>query len=202
MFPSQETIDDVAGRIEQAFRLRHPDWSPARSSPGAWAAAAAGLLMMHRAAPTVPIDPEMFVAVQPSRAWSDPWADLAEGPAFRRYRRHVRAVVAQLREEIRGEVRAAERRLRRGASLEAVLSDLGGALSPLGRYAVALRAGDDGLAERHRPEAERQHRSCPLYRQACRAILPDDAYPLPRRTGLLPGLVLPAGVELPCFSVN
>jgi hypothetical protein len=195
-------IGSLADRIEQAYMRRYPDWTPARTSAGVWAAAAAGLSMLHRNVPSVPVDPEMFVAVQPKRAWADPWADLAQESALRRYRRHVRRIIAQLREEIRDEVRAAERSVRRGSSLATVLSESGGRLSALGRYVLARRAGLYDLAERLRPEAERQHRSCPLYQQACRSLLPTDAYPLPRQTGLLPGLVIPAGVELPCFSMN
>ena len=202
MFPTQETIDTLAGRIKQAFARRYPDRDLTRTSPGVWVAAASGLLMMHRNSPSVPLDPEMFVAVQPSKSWADPWADLAQEDAFLRYRRHVRRVVAQLRAELKAEIRLAERRMRRGASLEAVLNDAKGTISALGRYALARRVGDDDLAERLRPAAERQHRSCPLYQQACRALLPLDTYPLPRQSELLPGLVIPAGLELPCFSTN
>jgi hypothetical protein len=202
VFPSQETIIGLADRLEQAYLRRYPDWSPARTSRGIWTAAAAALSMLHRNVPSVPVDPELFVAVQPARAWADPWADLVQDSALRRYRRHVRRIVAQLRDEIRDEVRAAERRVRRGSTLAAVLADSGGRFSALGRYVLARRAGQDELAERLRPEAERQHRSCPLYQQACRSLLPSGAYPLPRQSGLLPGLVIPAGVELPCFSMN
>ena len=202
MLPSQETIIGLADRIEQAYTRRYPDWTPVRTSPGVWSAAAAGLLMLHRNAPAMPVDPELFVTVQPQREWADPWADLVQERALRRYRRHVRRIIVQLREEIRDEVRAAERRVRRGSTLSAVLSDTRGRFSALGRYVIARRAGQDDLAERLRPEAERQHRSCPLYQQACRSLLPTDAYPVPRQTGLLPGLVIPAGVELPCFSMN
>ncbi len=202
VLPSQETIIGLADRIEQAYTRRYPDWTPVLTSSGVWAAAAAGLLMLHRNVPAMPVDPELFVAVQPERAWGDPWADLAQEGALRRYRRHVRRIIALLRDEIRDEVRAAERRVRRGSPLAAVLSDTRGRFSALGRYVIARRAGQDDLAERLRPEAERQHRSCPLYQQACRSLLPNNAYPIPRQSGLLPGLVIPAGVELPFFSMN
>jgi hypothetical protein len=202
VLPSQEMISSLAERIEQAFRRRYPDWTTVRTSSGVWGAAASGLLMLHRNIPSVPLDPEMFVAVQPLRTWADPWADLAQESALRRYRRHVRRIVSQLRSEIREEVRSAERKLRGGTSLTSVLSDSSGRISALGRYVIARRAGQDELAERLRPEAERQHRSCPLYRQACRFLLPDNTYPIPRESGLLPGLVIPAGLELPSFSMN
>ena len=68
------------------------------------------------------------------------------------------------------------------------------------RVGIKAREAREGILDCL--EAERQHRSCPLYQQACRTLLPNDAYPLPRQSGLLPGLVIPAGVELPCFSMN
>ncbi len=65
VFASQETIIALADRLEQAYLRRYPDWSPARTSHGVWTAAAAGLSMLHRNVPSVPVDPELFVAVQP-----------------------------------------------------------------------------------------------------------------------------------------
>jgi hypothetical protein len=202
VLPSQEMIASLAERIEQAFSRRYPDWTTVRTSSGVWEAAAAGLMMLNRNIPSVPLDPELFVKVQPQRKWADPWVDLVQESALRRYRRQVRRIVSHLRSEIKEEVRSAERKLRSGALLPEVLSDSSGRISALGRYVIARRAGQDDLAERLRPEAERQHRSCPLYRQACRFLLPDNTYPLPRETGLLPGLVIPAGLELPSFSMN
>ena len=51
---------------------RYPDWSPARTSRGVWTAAAAGLSMLHRNVPSVPVDPELFVAVQPTAGLGRP----------------------------------------------------------------------------------------------------------------------------------
>jgi hypothetical protein len=200
--PSQEMIASLAERIEQAFSRRYPDWTTVRTSSGVWEASAAGLMMLNRNFPSVPLDPELFVKVQRQRKWADPWVDLVQESAFRRYRRQVRRIISHLRSEIKDEVRSAERQLRSGTLLPEVLSDSSGRISALGRYVIARRAGQDELAERLRPEAERQHRSCPLYRQACRFLLPDNTYPLPRETGLLPGLIIPAGLELPSFSMN
>jgi hypothetical protein len=202
VLPTQEMIASLAERIEQAYIRRYPDWSPLRTTAGVWNATAAGMLMLHRNTPAIPIDPELFVAVQPLGVWADPWADLAQESSLRRYRRHIRLIVKQLRNEIKDEVRQAERLIRRGASLTKVLADSSDRLSALGRYVIVLRADRDDLAEQFRPAAERQHRSCPLYQQACRTLLPSHAYPLPRPSGLLPDLVIPAGVELPCFSMN
>ncbi len=202
MIHTQEMVGNLATRIEAAFLRRYPDWSSAMTSDGVWEAAASGLLQLHSNFPWVPLDAELFVAVHPLRAWGDPWADLTEESAFRRYRLHVKRIIIQLRSEIKLEVRLAERKVRRGSPLLKVLSDYGGELSALGRYVIARRAGRDDLAERLRPEAERQHRSCPLYQQACTSMLPSNAYPVPRQTSLLPGMVIPAGLELPCFSLN
>jgi hypothetical protein len=202
LLPTQEKIAVLAARIGQAYTLRYPEWTPARTSVGVWETAASGLLMLHRRVPTIPIDPELFVAVQPLREWADPWADVAQGSALRRYRRYVSRIVKQLRAEIEAEVRRAERRVRRGEVLGSVVTDSKGQLSALGRYVLAHRAGRDDLAERFRPEAERQHRSCPFYQQACSRLLSRKDYPLPRPSNLLPGLVIPAGLDLPCFSMN
>jgi hypothetical protein len=202
VLPTQEIIASLADRIEQAYLRRFPDWSPIRTTAGVWETTASGLLMLHRNTPAIPVDPELFVAVQPLGTWADPWADLAQQSSLRRYRRHIRLIVTQLRSEIKDEVRRAERLVRRGVTLSKVLADTSGRLSALGRFVIVRRAGRDDLAEQFRPGAERQHRSCPLYMQACRTLLPRHAYPLPRPCGLLPDLVIPAGVELPCFSMN
>jgi hypothetical protein len=202
VLPTQEMIARLGERIRQAYIRRYPDWSPIRTTEGVWNATAAGLLMLHRNKPTIPIDPELYVAVQPLGSWADPWADLTQQSSLRRYRRHIRLIVTQLRNEIKDEVRQAERLIRRGASLSKVLADSGCKLSALGRFVVVLRAGRVDLAEQIRPAAERQHLSCPLYMQACRTLLASRDYPLPRPSGLLTDLVIPAGVELPCFSMN
>ena len=200
--PSREMIASLADRIQIAYSRRKSDSRTFRGSDGVWEAAATGLLTLQQNDPTIPVDPELFVAVQPNRPWSDPWGELTQKAALTRYRREVRRIVAQLRAEIKVEVRTVERKLREGSQLQRILADSGGQVSPMGRYIIARRAGLDDLAERLRPSAERQHRSCPLYQQACRFLLPRDLYPLPRTSDLLPGLVIPAGLELPCFSAN
>ena len=202
VLPTQEIIAGLAERIEQAYGLRYPKANEWGISPGAFEAAAAGLTLLHRNRPMIPVDPELFVAVQPVRTWSDPWTELTSEESYRRYRRHVRRIVTRLRTELRNEIRWGERRVRRGSTVVETLNASDGRVSALGRYVIARRAGLDELAERLRPQAERQHRSCPLYQHACRSFLPDDAYPQPRATVLKPGLVIPAGLDLPGFSLN
>ncbi len=199
---SQEIIAQLAYRIQVAYGLRNPDFVAARMSFGVWESAAAGLLTLQRNHPEIPIDPELFVASQPLNPWSDPWGELTQAGSFARYRREVMRIIAQLRSELRSEIRYAQRQIRKGHEVRTVLAESGAKMSPLGRYIVACNAGLDDLAERMRPGAERQHRACPLYQEACRAFLPEGLYPTPRTTNLLPGLVIPAGIDLPSFSMN
>jgi len=102
LLPTQEKICSLAERIEQAYMRRYPDWSPLRTTSGVWNATAAGLLMLHRNTPAIPVDPELFVAVQPHRHLGGPWADLAQRSSLRRYRRHIRLIVTQLPERDQG----------------------------------------------------------------------------------------------------
>jgi len=200
--PSQERISALADRIEIAYSRRNRQTPYWQASRGVWAVAAAGLLMLQRNDPAMPVDPELFVAVQPTQSWSDPWVELTQKSSLIRYRREVRRIIAQLRAEIKSEVQLVERLVHKGIPLQDVLTEAEGKCSALARYIIARRAGLDDLAERLRPSSERQHRACPLYLQACRSLLPVELYPLPRSSGLLPGLVIPAGLDLPCFSAN
>jgi hypothetical protein len=180
---TQETIETLAGRIERAYRLRRSGWYRGCSTSRVWTTAAAFLVQLHQDDPTIPIDPELFVAVQPDHgAFQDPWNELIRPVAARRYRDQVRGMIRGLRAELRAEVRSAERRLRRGEAIDAVFVTRKGRLSPLGCYIVAVRAGCDDLAERFRVEAVKQHRSCPLYRQASLALLPAESYPVGERS--------------------
>jgi len=200
------TLRELADRIEQAYARRGAGRRSAVVSPGVWTAAAGVLLQVHCADPDrVPLDPELFVAAQPrSLLFEDPWTGLAADESARRYLRRVRRIVRGLREELRAEVRWAERRVRRGDSIATVLSSRGSRLSPLGRFLVAARAGRPDLAKRFEASARAQHRSCPLYRQASLGLLPINvAYPFDAE--------LPPGVEadsitpsqkVPDFSMN
>jgi hypothetical protein len=202
MMPSQTTITEIADRIEMAYARKTADLISMRSSGGVWEAAATGLLMLAESDPTIPVDAELFVAVQPVKGWSDPWGDLASQLALMRYHREVKQIIAQLRSEIKAEMTYARKRFLSGISTTKILTDAADRLSPLGRYILAYRAGLFEMAERIRPDAERQHRACPLYQAACKGLIDDSVYPKPRTTDLIPGLVIPAGVELPAFSMN
>jgi hypothetical protein len=136
-------------------------------------------MQLHQDDPMMPVDPELYVAVQPvSSPFDDPWIALTQPASGRRYRRRVRALIAGLRAELRTEVRAAQRLISRGESFDTVLLSPNKRLSPLSRYIIAMRAGHVELGERFRHEAAQQHRSCPLYRSASRPLLPPGLYPV------------------------
>ena len=180
MLATQAVIDALAGRIERAYRLRRVGWHGASTSSRVWTAAASVLLAARASDPLLPLDPALFVAAQPAdEMYPDPWGELTQPSAVENYRRRVRAIVRRLRAELSAEVRYAEDRISAGGSVARVLSSNSRRLSPLGRYVVAQRAGRPALAGRYRHDAAVQHESCPLYRQACKEILPASAYPVP-----------------------
>jgi hypothetical protein len=147
---------------------------------GVWSAAARRLVALHRTDPTLPLDPELYVVAQDDGPGIglDPWKELSRSEAVRRYRRLVARIVRSLRDELRGEVRAAERKLRAGEPLAHLLASLSPRFSALGRFIVASRAGRTDLAELFIPAARTQHRACPLYRRACQGLIPDEDYPV------------------------
>ena len=85
-----------------------------------------------------------------------------------------------------------------GKGLDEVLSALGSRISPLTCYILAYRAGRADLADQHRVSAEKQHRSCPLYRQVIRSLLPGRADHFPEH-GPETLRVAPESVQ---FSLN
>lgn len=173
------TVALLAGRIEGAYLRRFPRLRREYAQSPVWNSAAARLVELHRGDPTYPLDPELFVAVQDgSRVGADPWKDLARPEAVRRYRRRIDRIVRRLGQELRAEVRRAERLLHAGRPLGELLASLSDRFSPLGRYAVAYRAGRPDLAELFIAAARQQHRGCPLYRQACGGLIPAEAYPI------------------------
>lgn len=177
-FVTQIEIDHLAERIERAYERRGARWSAACSTPRVWASAAKALWQCSLDEPGFPVDPELYVAAQrvdPDS--SDPWADLASPRAVERYRRRIRTIIRQLRAELLREIRRAERSIRLGRPTGDVLASRNPRLSPLGRYIVARRALRADLAERWSREAFDQHRSCPLYRNACLDFLSLDEYP-------------------------
>jgi len=195
-------VEDLADRIERAYLRRQPYWRQGCSNPQVWASAAVTLIRLHRTDPTIPLDPELYVAAQPlSSPLADPWEDLAQASSAKRYRRRVRQIIRMLRMELQDEVRHAEDLVTQGESISVVLTAKSRSLSPLGRYIVAYRAGRLDLAGRCRSSAQAQHRSCPLYRHASRELLPRKAYPV---LELASGLDFPsrAAEKIPLFSLN
>jgi hypothetical protein len=179
-------IDETAERIRRAYMLRRPptDFRFVRS--GVWTIAATSLLDLHKADPRIPVDPELFVACQAIDAhWADPWQELTGFASARRYRRRVRQIVRRLQAELVQELRRGRARVRKAGNLENALALKSRSISPLGRYILAHKLGRPDLAERFRASASEQHRSCPLYRQACSGLLPGASYPVHE---VLPGL--------------
>jgi hypothetical protein len=179
VLPTHEVLDQLAGRIEQAYALRKPRWFRGCSTSRVWYTAGLRLWEAHAGDPDrIPLDPELFVASQPiSTPLSAPWTEIAHPESGRRYRSAVRRIVRQLRLELRRELIAAGRSIREGREIESVLGRKNGRLSSLGAYILARRAGRDDLAERFAAGAAAQHRSCPLYRTASLAFIPAEFYP-------------------------
>jgi len=182
---TQGIIDTLAERIERAYHLRRPGWHGACTTDRVWSVAARVLLEVHRSSSSVPADPELFVAAQPTvSSCPDPWSELTSAEAGLHYRRRVRAIVRALRTELAREVKLAEERIGSGQAIGRVLLAPSGRLSPLGRFIVAQRAGRSALARRFASEAADQHRACPLYREASRRLLPPGVYPVSNLDGL------------------
>jgi hypothetical protein len=179
VLPTYEVLDHLAERVEQAYGLRRPRWFRGCSTSRVWSTAAARLWEAHAGDPVrIPLDPELFVASQPIAApLSDPWTELAHPEAVRRYQTTVRRIVRELRSELKREVGAAERSIRQGREIGSVLARKNRRLSSLGAYILARRAGRNDLAERFAAAAAAQHRSCPLYRAASLAFIPNEFYP-------------------------
>ncbi len=178
MIPSQDAIVQVADRIERAYCRKHPDFSPIGLTPGVWAAAASRLFEAGEADRDMPVDPEMFVAIQQgARLRLDPWMELTQPRARKNYVKAVRRVVARLRGELRTEIRLGELLAIRGESLDRIVMAAESRISPLSRYMLAHRAGRLDLAMLARSAARKQDRSCPLYRLAARPFLPPHLYP-------------------------
>jgi hypothetical protein len=195
------TVLNIAERIERAYGRHRPEASRRLADAPVWGVAAARLVALHQEEPDLPLDPELYVAVQVRRRpGADPWSDLARPAAAGRYRAHVRRIVRRLRRELREELRAAGRLWRDGRSVEAVAAERRADLSPLGRYLFACRHDRPDLALALRAAAAAQHASCPLYRQACRGLIAEGLYPV---HALLPGAGDPTpGGHHAAFSLN
>jgi hypothetical protein len=178
VLPPLRATRHLAARIQRAYLRRQP-WLPQMGqNPGVWTIAAIALLRAHQEDPRVPLDPELFVAVQPMGApIADPWGDLTQEAATRHYCRCVHRIIGRLLNELRAEVRMIRRRIQRGEAIEAALRRQSRDLTPLGRFIAAHRVGRPDLAEPFRAAATDQHRSCPLYRPASLRLIPAEAYP-------------------------
>ena len=199
MVPTCETTQELAERIERAYLRGRPRWRQGCSNPRVWLVAAANLVRLHREDPAIPVDPELFVASQPAASpLDDPWQVLTQPSSTRRYLGRIRKIVRALRQELRGEVRRGEARLRQGACMESVLEAGADRLSPLGRILLATRLGRPDLAEPWQAAARDQHDACPLYAQAWRDLQPDDAYPVADSVVA----AVPRRRRVPPFSVN
>jgi hypothetical protein len=175
---NQESVRKIALRIERAYCRKYTQWFSASVTPGVWESAANRLLEASMDKLGLPIDPELYVAVQErSRVTPDPWVELTQQGSLVRYRKALRRIIAQLREELTREITRGECRMIRGLDLDQVLETEGSRISPLSRYILAHRAGRLDLSIRHHAAALSQHRSCPLYRLAARSLLPGHAYP-------------------------
>jgi hypothetical protein len=179
VLPTQEVIDHLASRIERAYALRRAGWDRGCSTRRVWAAAAMCLWQAHADDPTLPLDSELFVASQSiTGSLGDPWSELTQPDAGRRYRTQVRRIVERLRAELSREIQLAERRMEDPQmTLASLAKDR--RLSPLGCYIAAHRIGRPEMASRFADGAAQQDIACPLYRAASRSLLPPDLYPLP-----------------------
>jgi hypothetical protein len=178
VLPTQEVIDHLAGRIERAYALRRAGWDRGCSTRRVWAAAAMCLWQAHADDPTLPLDGELFVASQSiTGSFGDPWSELTQPDAGRRYRSQVRRIVERLRAELSREIQLAERRMEDpGITLASLSKDR--RLSPLGCYIAAHRIGRPEMARRFADGAVQQDRACPLYRAASLSLLPTELYPV------------------------
>jgi hypothetical protein len=178
VLPTQELIDQLAERIERAYTLRRQPWSRSCSTRRVWSAAALCLWQAHVDDPQLPLDCELFVASQMiNESLSDPWSELAQPAAARRYRTQVLRIVRRLRSELSKEVRLAERAIGETGKNGDMALPANNRISPLGYYIAAQRSGMPELADRFVAAAANQHRSCPLYQFASITLLAADLYP-------------------------
>jgi hypothetical protein len=178
VLPTQEAIENLAERIERAYSLRRARWWRGCSTRRVWTAAALRLWQAHVEDPQLPLDSELFVASQPiSNALSDPWSELAQPDAARRYRTQVRRMIRRLRSELVREVALAQRSIRNHPETTPALLARDRRISPLGCYIAAHRAGRADLAQRFVAAAAEQHGSCPLYQAASLPLIAADLYP-------------------------
>ena len=178
MLPTQELIDHLAGRIERAYGLRQQRWCRSCSTKRVWSAAAVQLWQSHVDDPRLPLDCELYVAAQViDESLSDPWSELAQPAAARRYRRLVLKIITRLRTELKKEIDRAELAIEEMVEVGSNSVPEAKGISALGYYIAAQRNGMSELADRFVSAASEQHRSCPLYQFASLPFLSSDLYP-------------------------
>ena len=168
VLPTQETLDRLADRIERAFLLRRNNWYRGCSTARVWSVAATILWETHRGDPTIPLDPELFVASQPlSPTFADPWSSLALPEAGQRYRQNVLEIIRRLRNELKRELRLVENLVRQGRASGCWSVRRTPVYRPWGFMLRPTGQARPDLARKLRQSAMEQHNCCPLYRSAC-----------------------------------
>ena len=181
LISTQNDLDQLAGRIERAYRRRHPLWTATGLTPGVWTAAAVRLSEVAMGDSILPIDAELFIAVQNYKSFRrDPWGELTQERATKSYRLAIRVIIKQLKKEIAAELKWSQRVLEMGRSLDEVLTSTKSRVSPITKLVLCHREGREDLAQVVRPAAEAQHLACPLYRYALKNLIAHAAYPEPR----------------------
>lgn len=186
MIATQNNLDQLADRIERAYHLRHPNWLATGLTPGVWTAAAVRLHEVVAAHSFLPVDPELFVAAQSYKTFRrDPWCELTQEGACKAYRSAVRKIIRQLKRELAGELRRATRFLEAQGTLDELVASARSKVSPMIKLMLCHQNDRSDLALHVNSAAEAQHLACPLYRIACKNLIPGDLYPLPNQKILL-----------------
>lgn len=195
-------IPQLAERVEQAYLRRRPSLHREYAHSPVWSAAAAALVALHRSDPSLPIDPELFVACQlegtSTKRRADPWGELVHARATVRYRRQIQRMIRSLRGELRAELRLIDQRCRQGVPLERLLTEPNPRISALARFIMAYRCSGEEVLASLRGSVRQQHDACPLFRQVSDSFLPPHVYPVPEHLVALDASQLSA----PLFSLN
>lgn len=187
---TQTNLDQLADRVHQAYLRRHPKWLATGLTPGVWTAAAVRLHEIATNQASLPIDPELFVAVQNYKSFRrDPWRELTQEGASKTYLKAVRQIVRQLKIELNTELRWAHRYLATTGSFDQLLKDSKAKVSPIIKLFLCHQLNEHDREPSVRAAAEAQHLACPLYRLASKHLLPNPCYPQPVRPFVLPQLL-------------
>ena len=181
MISTQYNLDQLAGRIERAYHRRHPNWVETGLTPGVWTAATLRLLEVAATRSSIPIDPELFVAVQSYKTFRrDPWCELTQEGASKTYQKAIRQIVRHLKKELSAELRWATRYLEATDSLDQLVAHPKSKASPIIKLMLCRQHDRADLAALVRNAADAQHLACPLYQSACQKLMPHEFYPRPK----------------------